>query len=99
MWNRYTRLSKRGNTIILLHAGILDSQPPPPPHSPQPCALPRKGAASPQSSGIFVCVHLFHPGVGTIPRGRQNTPDGWRSARAVQLFGRLAVLETHTLRY
>ena len=39
----------------------------------------------PSDRGHAVCVIL---------RGRLK-----RSARAVQLFGRLAVLETHTLRY
>ena len=37
---------------------------------------------------------VFVVGFDLIFRGRLK-----RSARAVQLFGRLAVLETHTLRY
>ena len=48
-------------------------------------------------SAISFAVVNFHDGkcIRVItPRGRLK-----RSARAVQLFGRLAVLETHTLRY
>ena len=40
--------------------------------------------------GAITGAHLGHVRLG----GRLK-----RSARAVQLFGRLAVLETHTLRY
>ena len=44
---------------------------------------------------VHFCVHEVHnTNISLCLRGRLK-----RSARAVQLFGRLAVLETHTLRY
>ena len=52
------------------------------------------------TAAVLKCYDLVvHP---ASPLGRGTvTPCGSlkRSARAVQLFGRLAVLETHTLRY
>ena len=54
--------------------------------------------------GVFTCVsgcHKLWPGSHLAHMGNNNGLWGRlkRSARAVQLFGRLAVLETHALRY